>query len=142
MPRTATAIVIAALLAAPVTAAPVTDFTQIDKTLDSIDTAAKVSLKKRIASCNVIIHKDASSLETLTAPAPQYGAKAGQTVLKLIMDFPPAPKQPGPSLPQPQQKNVQGIWIIDHGKAEPVSAWANVLQNRPVPLGYDASNNC
>jgi hypothetical protein len=142
MPKTATAILISALLAAPVTAAPVTDFKQIDKTLESIPTAANVSLKKRIASCNVVIHKDMSSLETLTAPAPQYGAKAGQTVLKLLMDFPPPPRPEGPSLPQPQQKNVQGIWIIDHGIATPVSAWANVLQNRPVPLGYDASNNC
>lgn len=142
MLRPASAVLLAALLALPSGAAPVTDYKQIEKTMDSIQTAAGVSLKKRIAACKVTVHKDASSVETLTKPAPQYGAKPGQTVLKLVVDFPPIPKQPGPSLPQPQQKNITVIWIIDKGKATAVSAWANVLLNRPVPLGYDESNNC
>lgn len=142
MLKSASAVILATLLALPSGAAPVTDWKQIEKTLDSIPTAAGVSLKKRIAACKVMVHKDLSSVETLTAPAPQYGAKPGQIVLKLVVDFPPIPKQPGPSLPPPQQKNVSVIWVIDHGKATPISAWANALQNRPVPLGYDESNNC
>jgi len=140
--RTATAVMIATAFAASCLAAPASDYTQIDKTIAGIQTAAGISLKKRLAACNITLHKDTSSIETLTAPAPQYGAKAGETVLKLVMDFPPPPKQAGPSLPQPAQKNVAAIWIIDGGKASPLSAWAIVLQNRPVPLGYDASNNC
>lgn len=142
MQKPVCAVVLATLLALPSTAAPVSDYKQVEKTMDSIPTAAGVSLKKRLTACKVTVHKDASSAETLTKPAPDYGAKPGQTVLKLVLDFPPPPKQPGPSLPQPQQKNVTVIWIIDHGKATPVSAWASVLQNRPVPLGYDESNNC
>ena len=142
MLRTAAAVIVLAVLAAPASAAPVTDYKQVDKALDSIPTAAGISLKKRLVACKIVVHKDTSSIETLTAPAPDYAAKPGQTVLKVFMDLPPPPKQSGPSLPQPAQKNVQGIWIIDHGKASAVSSWADVLQNRPVPLGYDESNNC
>jgi len=142
MPRVAMILTLAAALAASSVAAPVADFKQIDKTLDGIQTAAGISLKKRLVACKIVVHKDTSTMETLTAPAPQYDAKAGQTVLKVVMDFPPIPKQPGPSLPAPQQKNVTGIWVLDRGKASAVSAWADVLLNRPVPLGYDESNNC
>lgn len=140
--RTATAVLMATLIALPVNAAPITDFKQIDKLMAAIPTAAGVSLKKRLAACKIVVHKDTSSMEVLTADAPQYGAKAGQTVLKLVMDFPPPPKQSGPTLPQPAQKNVSAIWIVDHGKTTAVSAWASALLNRPVPLGYDESNNC
>jgi hypothetical protein len=140
--RSACAALLATLLALPSAAAPVTDYKQIEKVMDSIPTAAGVSLKKRLIACKVTVHKDVSSVETLIRPAPEYGAKAGQTVLKLVLDFPPPPKQPGPAKPNPQQKNVTVIWVIDGKKITPVSAWANVLQNRPVPLGYDESNNC
>ncbi|HUO97898.1 MAG TPA: hypothetical protein VMU01_04485 [Rhizomicrobium sp.] len=144
MSRTAIAVLLLAALAAPAGAAPATLNTKLlDKTLDGIQTAAGISLAKRLASCNIVLHKDQSSMETLTAPKPDYGAKAGDTVLTLVLDFPPVPKQVGPSLPAPQQKNVKAIWIIDKtGKTTALSAWANVLLNRPVPLGYDASNNC
>jgi hypothetical protein len=142
MLKTVTAVMMMTSLAVSSAAAPVTDWKQIKKTLDGIPTAAGVSLTKRLDACKIVVHQGASSVETLTAPAPQYGAKPGEIVLKLVMDFPPPPKQAGPSLPQPPQRNVPAIWIIDHGKATAVSAWANALQNRPVPLGYDESNNC
>jgi hypothetical protein len=142
MLRTATAIIVLAALAVPMTAAPVSDWKQIDKAIDSIPTAAGISLKKRLAACKVVVHKDTSSIEILTAPAPDYDAKPGQTLLKVMMDFPAPAKQPGQTLAQPQQKNVAGIWVLDHGKATPISSWANALQNIPVPLGYDESKNC
>jgi len=136
-----------ALLSATVTlaagvAAPVSDWKQISKVADSIQTAAGVSLSKRMASCKMIIHKETSWIETRAVAWPDYGAKPGDTVLKLLFDVPPAPKQAGPSAPNPPQLNVPGIWVISKGKASPVSSWANALQNRPVPLGYDDSNNC
>ena len=142
MLRTAYAVMLVTSLAVSSAAAPITDWKQINKTLDGIPTAAGVSLTKRLESCKITMHKEASWMETLAVARPEYGAKPGQTVLKIVFDLPPPPKQSGPSLPQPPQRNVPAVWIIDHGKASAVSAWAIVLQNRPVPLGYDESNNC
>lgn len=143
MLKSATAALVATtILAGAALAAPVTDWKQVGKVADSIQTAANVSLTKRMASCKMKIHKDTSWIETRAVKWPEYGAKPGDTVLKLIFDVPPAPKQPGPSAPNPPQLNIVGIWVISNGKASPVSAWANALQNRPVPLGYDDSNNC
>lgn len=140
------ALVAAALvapLAGPSAAAPVTDFKQVEKAIDGIPTAAGVSLKKRMASCNMTIHPESSWMETRAVAWLDYGAKPGDTVVKLVFDVPPAPQQPGPAFkPNPPQKNVNAYWVISHGKAEPLSAWAKALQQRPVPLGYDASNNC
>lgn len=149
MPKSATALVLAAALAGEAFfaggafAAPVTDWKAVSKVADSIQTAAGVSLTKRMKSCKMTIHQDASWIETRAVKWPDYGAAPGDTVLKLVFDVPPAPKQPGPSAPNPPQKNVIAIWVVSKtGKASPVSAWANALQNRPVPLGYDDSNNC
>ena len=129
-------------LPAPASAAPVTDWKEISKTLNTIPTAAKVSVLKRIESCRIIIHKDASWMETRNVAWPQFDAKPGDTVLKLVMDMPPPQQEAGPGPPSEPQKNVTAIWILEKGSPTPLSAWANVLQNRPVPLGYDASNNC
>ncbi|MDR3527430.1 MAG: hypothetical protein P4L57_09130 [Rhizomicrobium sp.] len=142
MLKSASAALLAAAVMLPAMAAPVTDWKEVSKVADSIPTAAGVSLTKRMASCKMLIHKDTSWMETRAAGWPDYGAKPGDTVLKLLFDVPPAPKQPGPTKPNPPQLNVPGIWVISKGKATPVSTWANALQNRPVPLGYDDSNNC
>lgn len=131
-----------ALLAVPSGAAPVTDWKTIAKTLDTIPTAAGISLKKRIEMCKIIIHKDATWMETRPVAWPEYAAKPGETVVKLVLDMPPPPQQAGPGPASVAQKNVSAIWLIQNGKATPLSAWAQALQNRPVPLGYDASNNC
>jgi hypothetical protein len=139
--KCATALLLAAF-AVGAAAAPVTDWKQISKALDSIPTAAGVSLGKRMASCKIVVHKDASWMETRNVAWPDYGANPGDTVLHIVMDLPPAPKQPGPGAAPPQQKNIVAVWVISGGKAAPLSAWAQALQNRPVPLGYDASNNC
>jgi hypothetical protein len=124
-------------------AAPVTDWKQIKKVADGIETAAGVSLTKRMTACKMIVHPEASWTETRAVAWPDYGAKPGDTVLKLVFDVPPPPAQPGPGAkPNPPQKNVAAFWVISKGKAEPLSSWAKALQMRPVPLGYDASNNC
>jgi hypothetical protein len=147
MLRTAGAVLIATALLAPLAgpsaAAPVTDWKQVQKTLDGIQTAAGISLKKRMDACKMVIHPETSWTETRAVAWPDYGAKPGDTVLKLVFDVPPAPSQPGPAAKlNPPQKNIAAFWVISHGKAEPLSAWAKALQMRPVPLGYDASNNC
>ena len=131
-----------AVLAASTMAAPVTDWKDVGKVAGAVPTAAGVPLLKRMDSCKMKIHKDTSWAETRSVAWPDYGAKPGDTVLKLVFDVPPVPKQPGPSAPNPPQLNVPAIWVISKGKATPVSTWANALQNRPVPLGYDDSNNC
>jgi hypothetical protein len=143
MLKTAGAAVLATAMAVAATAAPVTDWRQVKKVADGIETAAGISLTKRMTACKMTIHTEASSIETRTVAWPDYGAKPGDTVLKLVFDVPPAPMQPGPGAkPNPPQKNVSAFWVISKGKAEPLSAWAKALQMRPVPLGYDASNNC
>lgn len=138
------AAVLAFLLVLPAAAAPVTDWKAVAKTAGAIDTAAGISLTKRMAACKMDIHKDKSWIETRAVAWRDYGAKPGDTVLKLVFDVPPVPTQPGPASlkPNPPQRNVEAIWVISKGKAEPLSAWAKALQTRPVPLGYDASNNC
>ncbi len=142
MLKSASALLIAAALAIPSGAAPVSNWKQVRKAIESIHTAAGVSLMTRMHNCKMAINHHASWLETRNVAWPEYGAKPGETVLKVVFDVPPVPKQPGPSKPNPPQKNVEAIWIISHGKATALSAWATVLQDRPVPLGYDASNNC
>lgn len=147
MLKTAGAALIATALLAPLAgpsaAAPVTDWKQVQKTADSIQTAAGISLTKRMAACKMILHPETSWSETRAVAWPEYGAKPGDTVLKLVFDVPPAPKQPGPGAkPNPPQTNVTAFWVISKGKPEPLSAWAKALQMRPVPLGYDESNNC
>ncbi len=139
------AAVLFAAVALPSGAAPVTDWKAIAKALDGIPTAAGISLKKRLLNCKITIHKDTSWMETRAVAWPDYGAKPGDTVIKLLMDLPPAPKQQGPAglRPNPPQTNVPAIFVLDtKGKASAVSSWAGALLNRPVPLGYDESNNC
>lgn len=143
MSKSACAVLVAAILAIPSGAAPVTDWKQVSKAIDGIPTAAGVSLKKRMDACKMTIHPEASWMETRAVAWADYGAKPGQTVVKLVFDIPPVPPQPGPGAkPNPPQKNVSAIWVLDHGKATALSTWAKALQDRPVPLGYDASNNC
>ena len=147
MLRTVGAALLAAALVAPLAgpsgAAPVTDWKQVAKAVDGIQTAAGISLSKRMVACKMTVHPETSWLETRAVAWPDYGAKPGDTVLKLVFDVPPAPQQPGPAFkPNPPQKIVEAFWVISKGKAEPLSAWAKALQLRPIPLGYDASNNC
>jgi hypothetical protein len=143
MLRTATIALVAAALAASAAAAPVTDWKQVSKVAGTIPTAAGVPLLRRMAACQMTIHHDTSWIETRSTAWPDYGARPGDTVLKLVFDVPPAPPLPGPAgHPNPPQRNVIAIWVISHGQASPISAWARALQQRPVPLGYDPSNNC
>lgn len=123
-------------------AAPTSDWTEVSKTLDSISTAANETLSKRIEHCGITVERQTSWVELLTADNPEYGAKAGQTVLRLQLDIPGGKGDGGPAPKQPPEKNQAAVWIIDHGKATPLSTWATSLQSRPVPLGYDSWMNC
>ncbi|GAA0539691.1 hypothetical protein FHS83_003742 [Rhizomicrobium palustre] len=143
MQKTAALATAAALLfSATAGATPITDWKEVSKVAGAIPTAAGAPLLKRMESCKMKIHKDTSWIETRNVAWRDYGAKPGDTVLKLVFDVPPVPKQPGPTAPNLPQLNVVAVWVISKGKASPLSTWANALQNRPVPLGYDDSNNC
>lgn len=123
-------------------AAPTSDWKEVSKTLDGIPTAAGITLAKRIEHCGIMVEKNTSWVELLTADNPEYGAKAGQTVLRLQIDIPGGKGDGGPAPKQPAEKNQAAVWIIDHGKATPLSTWATSLQSRPVPLGFDNWMNC
>jgi hypothetical protein len=146
MPKTAVAALLATALVLPLAlpgqAAPVTDWKQVGKTVDTIQTAAGISLKKRMANCKMTIHPETSWMETRTVAWPDYGARPGDTVLKLVFDMPSAYLPGSGAKASPPQTNISAIWVISKGQATPLSAWAKALQMRPVPLGYDASNNC
>lgn len=135
MSKYAAAFLLLAALVVSSGAAPVTDWRAIVKTMDSIPTAAGVSLRERLESCKITIHKDKSWMETRNAAWPQYAAKPGDTVLKLVMDL--SAVQAGSPV-----TTVEAVWLIENRKPTALSSWANVLQNRPVPLGYTTRDNC
>ncbi|MDE2110946.1 MAG: hypothetical protein KGJ79_07375 [Alphaproteobacteria bacterium] len=140
--RILVAAVCVAAVAVQADAAPSSDWKEIARALDSIPTAANEPLNKRIERCKITVNKKSSWIELLTADNPNYGAKVGQTVLRLEIDVPGGKGDGGPAPKQPPEKNQAAVWVIDHGKATPLSTWATSLQNRPVPLGYDAWMNC
>ena len=132
--------VAAAFLAAFVTqadAAATTDWKEVAKVLDAIPSAAGMSVHKRMDKCGIKIVKENSWFETRAVDWPEYGARAGETVLLVMMKMPAAAGQP-PSL----QQGTRAIWLISRGKAMPVNAWATSLQSRPVPMAYDTWMNC
>jgi hypothetical protein len=132
--------VAAAFLAAFATgagAAADAQWKEIAKALDAIPSDAGLSVGKRIERCKFKIEKDASSIDTRPVDRPEFGARAGQTVLQIILDIPT-----GASAAQAAVRRTPAIWVIDHGKATPISAWAISLQQGPVPMGYEAWLNC
>ena len=133
--------VAAAFLAAFVTqadAAATTDWKEVAKVLDAIPSAAGMSVHKRMDKCGIKIVKENSWFETRAVDWPEYGARAGETVLLIMMKMPSVAGQP----PSMQSGNTRAIWLISRGTTMPVNAWATQLQNRTVPLGYDAWMNC
>ena len=109
----------------------------IAKALDTIPSAAGMTVLKRIDRCHFAVLKDASFIETRTVDWPQYDAKAGQTVLQVTIQL-PLYKGEAPA----DNKPMPAVWLIDHGKATPLSHWAISLQNSPFPMGYDARTQC
>jgi hypothetical protein len=107
------------------------------KALDGIPSAAGMSVHKRMDKCGVKIDQDKSWVETRAVDWPEYGARAGETVLLIMMKLPAAGGAP-PSM----QQGTKAIWLISHGKPISVNAWAQQFQSRPVPMGYDAWMNC
>ena len=132
--------VTAAFLAAFVTqvdAAPITDWKDVAIVLDAIPSAAGMSVLKRIDKCHVKIDKTKSWVETRAVDWPEYGARAGETVLLIMMKLPASGGAP-PSM----QQGTKAIWLISRGKPISVNAWAQQFQSRPIPMGYDSWMNC
>ena len=118
-------------------AAANTQWKDIVKVLDGIPSAAGISVHKRMDACGMKIEKDKSWMETRAVDWPEYGARAGETVLLIMMKMPSAVGQP-PSL----QQGTRAIWLFSHGTFTPVNAWASQFQNRRAPLGNAAWMNC
>ena len=112
-------------------------YKEVLKALDAIPSVAGGSVHKRLNTCGITVVKDTSWIETRAVDWPEYGARAGETVLLIMMKMPAGGGQP-PSL----QQGTRAIWLISRGKAMPVNAWATSLQSRPVPMGYAAWMNC
>lgn len=123
-------------LVANADAATGTDWKPIAKALDGIPSAGMTVLT-RISRCHFTVLKNTSFVETRTVAWPQYDAKAGQTVLQVTIQL-PLYKGEAPA----DNKPMPAVWIIDHGKATPLSHWAISLQNHPFPMGYDARTQC
>ena len=113
------------------------DWKLVAKALAAIPSAAGMTVFQRIDRCHFAILKDQSFIDTRNVAWPQYDAKAGQTVLQVMIQLPlykgelPADNKPMPA-----------VWLIDHGKPTPLSHWAVALQNHPYPMGYDARTQC
>ncbi|MBU6299843.1 MAG: hypothetical protein KJS68_16535, partial [Alphaproteobacteria bacterium] len=95
------------------------------------------SVLKRIGDCHFTILKDQSFVETRNVDWPQYNAKAGQTVLSVMIQLPLYK-----GLKPEDNKPMAAVWLIDHGKATALSHWAVALQDHPYPMGYDARTQC
>ncbi|HEY0281861.1 MAG TPA: hypothetical protein VGC27_04470 [Rhizomicrobium sp.] len=135
--RTAVTAAFLAAFVGQANAAAITDWNQIAKVFDTIPSAAGISVHKRMDKCGVKIVKDKSWMETRAVDWPEYGARAGETVLLITIKIPSAAGQP-PSL----QQGTKAIWLISRGKPMSVNAWAQQFQSRTVPMGYDAWMNC
>ena len=113
-------------------------YKEVLKALDAIPSVAGGSVHKRLNTCGITVVKDTSWIETRAVDWPQYGAKAGETVLLVMMKIPSGKDQP----PTVGAADSRAVWVISHGKPVPLNAWATTLQSRPVPMGYAAWMNC
>lgn len=116
-------------------AAPSNDWKDVSNALKGIYTRAGDNVLERLNSCKIKPDKTASWVEFLSADKPEYGAKKGETVVLLKMDFPATANYPG-------QKGLSALWILGHNKAMPVSSWAEMLQTRPVPFAPNYGMKC
>ena len=140
MIRSAIAIAAAASFALVSTQALATqnhDWKTVSKALDDIPSASGKSVAKRLVACGITVQKDKSWVDATSVPLPQYGAKAGQTVLLIVMDVPPQNNDASTA-----RHNLSAIWVITNGTAAPLSSWATWIQAHPVPLGWDKWLTC
>ena len=137
--KVAIAALLSTTLIAGATAAANTaaDWKPVAKALDSIPAVIGTSVLKRINDCHFAILKDQSFVETRNVAWPEYTAKPGQTVLKVMIQLPLYK-----GLKPEDNKPMPAVWLIDHGKATPLSHWAVALQQHPYPMGYDARTQC
>ncbi|MGA7712619.1 MAG: hypothetical protein WCA81_12005 [Rhizomicrobium sp.] len=139
--KSTVAVMCLAAFVAEAQAAPVTDWKQVSKALDAIQTPLGISVLKRINRCEIVPEKQNSYIDNLTVENRDYGAKAGDTILMVKLDFPPMPIT-GPTAPPPRLMGQPALWVISHGQASPISQWAISLQKRTVPLAHDSWLNC
>lgn len=135
MLKNMTAVLCLIFIASGATAAPSSDWKDVSRALKGIYTHAGSSMLERITTCKIKPDKTASWVEQLKADKPEYGAKKGETVVLLKMDFPPTASYPG-------QKGLSALWVLGPNKVMPVSSWAEMLQTRPVPLAPNYGMKC
>ena len=137
MSRFLLALACLAAVSIPAGATSDADWKAIQKALDGIQSNANMSVGKRIQKCGIVVLKDKSSIATSDKARPDFDAKPGDTVLQITIQLPAYDKG------KPPQEPTLAVWTIHkNGKPEPLSNWAQALQNRTVPVGYDTWMNC
>jgi len=137
MLKIAAVALLSAALVAEASSGAGSDWRTTAKALDNIPTAAGMSVLRRVNRCQFTILKEASFAETRNVAWPQYDAKAGQTVVKLVFKLPLYK-----GLTEAQNPPLEAVWIVDHGKTRALSHWAIEIQTKPIPMGYDKRLNC
>ena len=94
MLRIAVAAAFFAVFVSQADAAPNAQYKEVVKALDGIPSAVGVSVHKRLDKCGITVVKDTSWIETRAVDWPEYGAKAGESVLLIMMKMPVAKDQP------------------------------------------------
>jgi hypothetical protein len=129
------------LAATAATAAPSTDWKDVSKAMKKIYTREGGSVLDRINACKIKPQQQASWIEVLTADRPEYGAKKGDTVVMVKLDFPPVPAV-GSYPAHPGMAGVSAMWVIGKKSISGVSTWAEQLMSKPAPLAPNYGLKC
>lgn len=135
------AVVSLAFVTAAAAAAPSSDWKDVSTALKGIYTHAGISVLARLNACKIKPQKTASWVELLSADKQEYGAKKGETIVFLKMDFPPVPAIGGYPA-RAGQSGVSALWIVGKNRIIPVSSWAEMLQTKDVPLAVNYGMKC
>jgi hypothetical protein len=128
-------------LVAQVQAAPVHDWKLISKALGGVWTQAGMPVLSRLDQCKIKPQKETSTIDVLAADNPDFGAKKGDSIVTLKLDFPPLPPAANGKT-YPPMTGISAVWVIGPNKIVPVSQWANTLQAQPVPLAARYGLKC
>lgn len=130
-----------ALVASTASATPNSDWKAVSKALSGIYSRAGGSVMERIDRCKIKPVKQDSWVEILTADKPEYGAKKGDTIIMVKMDFPDVPAE-GSAPARPGMKGVVGLWVVSPQKVSGISRWADQLLFKPAPLAANFGMKC
>lgn len=104
--------------------------------LESIATAAGISVSERMVACNLLIDWSESWLAVVPTDSDEADFKAGDRLLYISFS---APNPPGKA-----HGRTAGTmrWRIRGGEVMPRNAWATSIQQQPRPIGSKYFLNC